>query len=309
MSYYQPYSDHTNPLGSIRNFFMGNSALSRLIIINVAVWIVIRFLDVTFDLFNANFTGNLIGFLAVPANLQMLLFRPWTMFTYMFLHYDFWHILFNMLWLYWFGKIFTEFLSDRQLLTVYILGGLAGAAFYIISFNIFPKFQDVYLNSVALGASASVMAIVVAISYYVPNYRIHLLFFGPVRIIYIAILSVVLDVMMIKSTNSGGHLAHLGGAFWGFAYIWLLKNGTDVSRYFARVKAKDLKNAFRRKRKSPFRNVYSGSRPVTDEEYNARRAVEQKKIDEILDKISKSGYDSLSKEEKELLFRSSNKNR
>ena len=162
--------------------------------------------------------------------------------------------------------------------------------------------------SIALGASASVMAIVVAISYYVPNYSIRLLFFGPVRIIYIAIFSIVMDILMIRSANSGGHLAHLGGAIWGFYYIYMLKKGTDFSKLFAKFSWKNFTQPFMRPKKTKFKNVYTNPRAKTDEEYNHLKRQDQDRIDAILDKISKSGYESLSKAEKELLFKSSNKN-
>ena len=306
MNYYTRNYSQQNPFENLKSFFKSKNVLVRLIIINIAVWLGIMFLDVLFDLFNANFIENVISWLAVPAYLGKLLFRPWTLITYMFLHYDFWHILFNMLWLYWFGRIFLEYLNERQLFTTYILGGLAGAIFYILTFNIFPKFQDAYINSVALGASASVMAIVVAISYYVPNYRINLLFFGPVKIFYIAVISIVMDIIMIRSANSGGHLAHLGGAIWGFYYIYLLKKGIDISRYFDGFSFNKIIASFKKPKKTKFKNVYTNTRPKRDEDYNFEKTKNQESIDKILDKISKSGYESLSKEEKELLFKASN---
>lgn len=296
-----------NPLDELKKFFTSNNMLVKLIIINVAVWLLIRVLGVLFNLFNLDITDNLLQWLAVPAHLEKLITRPWTLITYMFLHYDFWHILFNMLWLYWFGRIFLEYLNERQLLATYILGGLAGAALYILSFNIFPKFQTDYLHAIALGASASVMAIVVAISVYVPNYKIHLLFIGPVRILYIALASILLDILMIESENSGGHLAHLGGAIWGFYFIYLLKRGTDTSTIFHKMPTFKFSSSSRKSKKTKFKNVYSNDRPMTDEDYNLEKKKMQEKIDQILDKISKSGYESLTKQEKELLFKSSNK--
>ncbi len=309
MNYYNSSDIHQNPFQDIRGLFRSKSILIKLILINVAVWLVIMFLDVLFDLFQVKFTEEVIGWLAVPASVDTLITRPWTLVTYMFLHFDIWHILFNMLWLYWFGKIFLEYLSARQMLTTYLLGGLSGAIFYILSFNIFPKFQDAYLQSVALGASASVVAIVVAISYYVPNYRIHLLFLGPVKIIYIALFSIVIDVLMIRSSNSGGHLAHLGGAMWGFFFITMLRNGKDVSSWFRKISIKNILKPFQKSGKSNFKNVYTNPRTMTDEDYNLQKKQNQARIDEILDKISRSGYDALSKEEKDLLFRTSNKNK
>jgi hypothetical protein len=163
------------------------------------------------------------------------------------------------------------------------------------------------LQSVALGASASVVAIVVAISFYVPNYRINLLLIGPVKIIFIALFSIAIDFIMIKSSNSGGHLAHIGGAVWGFFFISMLRKGNDLSKAFDLNWLKSISNPFTGKNKSPFKKVYTNTRGVSDEDYNLQKRRQQERIDEILEKISRSGYDALSKEEKELLFRTSNK--
>lgn len=297
-----------NPLQNLLGYFKGNNMLVKLILINLVVWGLLLILDVLFDLFNSNFSSSVLPWLAVPASFDRLITRPWTLVTYMFLHFDFWHILFNMLWLYWFGRIFLEYLNQRQLLSTYIVGGLAGALLYILSFNVFPKFQDVYFDSMALGASASVMAVVVAISFYVPNYRIHLMFIGPVKIYYIAILSIFLDIIMIRSSNSGGHLAHLGGAMWGLYYIYMLKGGKDLSTIFNKIPTLQFPGFGNTKRGATFKKVHTNPKPVSDEEFNYNKAQQQKRIDKILDKISKSGYDSLSKEEKELLFNTSKKN-
>ncbi len=303
-NYYQ-----RNPIQDLKEYFRSNNVLVKLILINVAVWVLIMVLDVIFDLFKVPYIDNIIEWLAVPASLGKLLTRPWTLFTYMFLHFDLWHILFNMLWLYWFGRIFLQYLSEKQLLSIYIVGGLAGALFYILSFNIFPKFQDVYINSVALGASASVMAIVTAISFYVPNFKINLLFIGPVKIVWVAVFSIILDIFMVKSANSGGHLAHIGGATYGFLFAHYLRQGKDITSSFRGISFASLRSVFKRKPKSKFKNVYSNERPVKDEDYNYNKKQQQKKIDHILDKISKSGYESLTKEEKELLFNASGKRR
>jgi len=309
MNQYGGQYNMQNPFADLKSFFRSKNILAKLIIINVVVWLGIMFLEVLFNLFNSSFADLIVQWLAVPASFSKLMTRPWTLFTYMFLHLEFWHILFNMMWLFWFGRIFLEYLSERQLLATYILGGLAGALFYVISFNIFPKFQDIYVLSIALGASASVMAIVVAISYYVPNYSINLLFLGPVKIIYIAIFSIVLDILMIRSENAGGHLAHIGGAIWGFYYIYRLKKGTDFSLLFAKFSWKNFTRPFMRPKKTKFKNVYTNPRAKSDEDYNLHKKQNQEKIDAILDKISRSGYESLSKQEKELLFKSSNNNK
>jgi len=223
---------------------------------------------------------------------------PWTLLTYMFFHIDIWHILFNMLWFYWFGKIFLDYLSGKKLLLVYILGGISGGLLYILTFNVFPVFSSMLPKSYALGASAAVMAVVTAISFYVPNYSLNLLFIGKVKIIYLAIILFIFDFFMIPAGNSGGHLAHIGGALFGFLYIQFLPAG----------KIKFFNNLFTRKRKQYSAYSTGGtSRPLTDEDYNLQKAERQKHTDEILEKISKGGYDSLSKEEKEFLFKSSSK--
>jgi membrane associated rhomboid family serine protease len=252
------------------------------------------------------FTGYIVEYLALPASFGELVYRPWTIITYMFLHIDIFHILFNMLWLYWFGKIFLGYLKPRQLLSTYLLGGIAGGLLYMIAYNTFPVFSDTLFLSKALGASASVMAIVTAISFYVPNYTIHLLFLGRIKILYLAIALFVIDFFMIRSSNSGGHIAHIGGALWGFAFAYYYRRGKDIGKMF-HIDLKKFVKPFMKEKKKPFKNVYSNERPMTDEEYNKARAQQEKKIDEILDKISKSGYESLTTEEKDMLFNSSNK--
>ena len=227
----------------------------------------------------------------------------------MFLHIDFLHMLFNMLWLFWFGKIFLEFLSSKQLVMTYLIGVIACGVVYILAVNIFPVFHSIVPESLALGASASVMAIVTAISFFVPNYSIQLIFLGRIKIIYIAIILFVLDFFAIPSGNPGGHLAHIGGALWGFIYVLTLKRrvGNTVSSLgfsslFNRIK-QGLRFSQHQKPSSPA----DQQRPMTDEEYNFNKIQYQKKIDEILDKIAKGGYDSLTKDEKEFLFKSSGK--
>ncbi len=305
---------HASPLDNIRAFFKQPGALPKLILANVLIWVVIKFVGVAAYLFStpdnnahALFNAWVIRWFAVPANLETLASKPFTLFTYMFLHFDFLHILFNMLWLFWFGQIFLQYLNKRQLLFTYFTGGIAGAILYILSYNIFPVFQGSISDSVALGASASVLAIVVAISFYVPNYTIYLLLLGPVKIKYIAMLSLVVDFFMIKSDNAGGHIAHLGGAMWGFLFIYIFKfGGYDPSIIFRNISIKRIARMFESRKKRRFKKIYTSGRPLTDEEYNYQRADKQRMIDEILDKIKRSGYESLTRAEKDFLFKTSN---
>ncbi len=288
----------------IKNFFARGSVLSRIIGINVLIFIVLNLIRVFFFLWDVAGADRAISeWLGVASYIHVVLHRPWTLITYMFLHFDFLHILFNMIVLYVGGRLFSDFIGPDRLTVTYLLGGLTGAVFYIVSFNIFPVFREVVDLSLAIGASASVLAIFIAIAVYMPNYQLPLLLFGRIRLKYIAIFFVVLDVISIDSNNPGGHLAHLGGAFWGFTYASLLKKGKDpalvLSFYF-----EQFAKLFRKKPK--FTVEYTRERPVDDDEYNRQRVERQKRIDHILDKISKSGYDSLTKEEKELLFKEGN---
>ena len=295
-----------SPLESIKNFFFSRNMLSRLILINIIVFILANISGLFLTLYKIPHTHTLfMDWFAVPSNPATLLHKPWTIFTYMFLQEDFMHILFNMIMLYFGGTLFLQFLGSKKLLSTYIFGGIAGALLYILAFNYFPLFSDEVKISVALGASASVLAILVAISVYAPNYSVMLFIFGKIKLKYIAIVFVLIDILSIEKENPGGHIAHLGGALWGFTYIMLLKKNKNSLKIFDSI-GSFFKNIF--KKKSKLKVEYNKQeRPLSDDDYNKIKVEKQKKIDAILDKISKSGYDTLSKEEKEFLFSASNK--
>ena len=289
---------------NIKKTFSDANKLNRLIYINVAVFLFLSAISIITYLFNDEaFSMKVLRLFAVPASLRTLAMKPWTLITYMFTHKDILHILFNMLWLYWFGRIFLEYLDRRKLVVVYILGGISGVIVYVLAFNIFPVFTSLIPESVAIGASASVMAVVVAIAAYVPNYPVHLLLIGRVKIIWIAVGIFVLTSFMDFSVNSGGKLAHMGGALFGYLYIVNLRKGKDPGRTLNRI-IDSIASLFKA-RKEKMKVSYS--RKKTDYEYNKAKAERQEKIDRILDKISKGGYDSLTKEEKDLLFSESQK--
>ncbi len=305
------YNQPAPVLEELKRFFRSGSALSLFLLINIGIWIFIQALRVIAFFFlhpeNQALNNFILHNFAIPASFDTLAGKPWTAFTYMFLHLEFWHLLFNMLWLYWFGKIFTEFLSDRNLVAVYLLGGLTGGLVFILSFNLFPVFEEMVPVSFALGASASVMAIVSAISFYVPQYQIQLLFFGRVRILYLAIILFVFDFFMIPSGNAGGHLAHIGGAVFGFLYTQIYR-WSRSSRLTPGYQSffDQFRSRFGKQNNAYTRSQNSG-RPVSDEDYNKNKVEQQRRIDEILEKISKGGYDCLTREEKELLFKASNR--
>lgn len=269
------------------------SKLGLLIGINVAVFLIINVPAVVDQLFNG-FGNSAIStlannYLALPAYLPKLLTRFWTPLTYMFMHAGIFHILFNMLWLYWIGQIFEEYLGYKRTIGLYLLGGLGGALFFVASYNIFPAFATSGLlwGSTVVGASACVMAIVVATATLLPDYTIYLMLIGPVKLKWLAVFFVVIDFLTVTGANSGGEIAHLGGAFMGFIYIKQLQRGRDWNKPISSIFSSKIKI------------VHGG---VTEGVKTSPRPDE---VDRILDKISLSGYDSLNKQEKETLFRAS----
>ena len=294
-------------LNDFKQNFKNSNILVRLIYINVAIFLFVNVLRVLNFLFAIDGLDLFaVNWLAVPSSVIHLVIKPWTLVTYMFLHEDIMHILFNMLWLFWFGVIFLDYLKPRQLLSVYILGGLAGAILFIVSFNIFPVFYNSTNQAIALGASASIMAIVIAISVYRPNYEMNLILLGPIKIKWIALISVILDIISIDRSNPGGHIAHLGGAIFGYYFASRLNSGRDITLGFSKFLDKFFK-LFERKPRMRVTYRNPDVKKMTDMEYNVSKKITQEQIDKILDKISKSGYGSLTKDEKAILFNNSKK--
>lgn len=267
------------------------SKLYLLMCINVAVFLIINVPGTIEGWFNRTEYIAIYAneYLALPSNLSQLLVRFWTPVTYMFMHADIWHILFNMLWLYWFGQIFEEFLGKKRTIGLYLLGGLAGGILFVVAFNLLPLFSYIKHTGTVVGASASVMAIVVAAATIAPNYSISLMFIGQIKIKWIALFYVVVDFLSTTGPNAGGQIAHLGGALIGFIYVKQLQRGNDWIQ--------GLSGLFKRK---PKLKVVS-----TNRDKNLVVKPRQEEIDAILDKISQNGYDSLNKHEKEILFRAS----
>jgi len=283
------------------------SSFEKILYLNIAVYILVNIFRVVLFLLQIRDSGTYypVNYFSLPADLSLLKYQPWTVITYMFLHEDFLHILFNMLWFYWFGKMFVAYIGAKKLTGLYILGGIFGAVFYVTAFNIFPIFATILHESKALGASASVIAVVVAISFYIPDHKVNLMFIGEVELKYIAIFTIVIDFLSIAGENSGGHIAHLGGAFFGFLYAMQFKKGKDAFAWFSKLLS-GFENPVRRKLR--MKATYNKIKEMNDMDYNYEKAKKQKEIDAVLDKIAKSGYDSLSKKEKDILFNSSNRN-
>ena len=286
-------------IDKLKQQFRQGSVLLKLIYINVAVFLLLRLTWVVLMLFNID--GHVImPFIEMPSIPYEFITHLWTLLTYMFVHYDVWHILFNMLWLYWFGQLFLHFFSEKQMGGLYILGGLSGAGLYLLAYNLIPWFSSTY--GVLLGSSAAVLAIVIATAVYAPDFKISLLFFGAVSLKYIALITVLLDAISITSQNAGGHIAHLGGAMLGFIFAYRWKQGKDITRFINTLIDK-IVVLFKPRPKIKIKY----RRPESDMEYRTRKQKETEDIDAILDKIKRSGYSALTTEEKKKLFDASKK--
>lgn len=288
----------------LKHRYKTGSVMTRLIFINVFVFIVLKIINVIFTLFNI-YAVDLITFLGVPSHIPLLMNRIWTLITYMFVHEGFLHLLFNMLWLYWFGQIFMQYFTGRTLGSLYVLGGLAGALLYVIAFNTIPYYTGMERGWM-IGASAAVMAIVMGAAFYRPDVQLNLLFLGPIKIVYIAIFAFVLDFLSLGNPmNPGGHVAHIGGALLGYLFAIQYKKGKDITRWIGGA-IDWFVGLFKPRRQAPRMKV-KHARHETDWEYNQRKHTEQEEIDAILDKLKQSGYSSLSSEEKRKLFDASKK--
>ncbi|MBR5803475.1 MAG: rhomboid family intramembrane serine protease [Bacteroidaceae bacterium] len=286
-----------NIITDLRQRFRTGSISLQLIYINIGIYLLLTLVSVFLRLFNIQ--GDwVIRWLEMPSDVTRLFIQPWSIITYMFLHADVLHLLFNMLWLYWFGQLFLYNYSSKHLRGLYLLGGIAGALLYLLFYNIFPYFHGV--SGMMVGASASVLAIVVATAVSMPDYQLRLLLFGPVRLKYVALVVVLTDLLFITSSNAGGHIAHLGGALAG----WLFARGIHSGKYDATAwinKILDTIVGWFHRPSKPRMKVHVGKR-AKDYDFNARKKAQDDEIDRILDKVRQSGYDGLSAEEKRKLF-------
>jgi len=292
-------------LDTIKQTFRQGNAVMRLIYINASVFVVLQLFTITFSLFNS-YSGFVVSYLAMPANLTELLHKAWTPLTYMFLHEGFLHFFFNMMTLFWFGKIFLLYFSEKQLVGLYIIGGLFGAFFYVAAYNLFPYFEPFLHQSILLGASASIMAIILASAVQAPNMELQLMLLGNVKLKYIAIFFVLTSFFGIKSDNGGGQLAHLGGALAGYLFIVSLRQGKDLTGGLNRI-LNSIFNLFGPRKLKIKPNPHRKNPPMSDAEFNTNKARKMAEIDKILDKIKTSGYESLSTDEKKRLFEQGNK--
>ncbi len=300
-------------LDDFRNEFnKPNNTLVQLILVNTVVFLVLLLSKVGLTM-----AGNLPVYYAIreqimiPGSISEFLHRPWTLLTYFFAHEEIFHILYNMLFLYWFGKLIDEYLGNRRLIGLYFMGGIAGGLLYLVMYNTIPYFQQQADTARMLGASAAAFSVAVGAATLLPNYTFHLLLIGAVRIKYIVFFFIILSVANSAGTNAGGNLAHLGGALMGFSYVKLLQNGTDLGRpiywlaegWANLLRPKPAIKVSYRQRSSASTQASTFASPTTSS--TTLSTPDQDEIDTILDKISRSGYESLTREEKQKLFRAS----
>ena len=291
-------------MSQLKLLWLNAGAGVRLIIINVAVFVLLFLPLSVLHLMNMDSTGNFImNQLELSGNVMQVLFKPWTLITHLFVHSGLMHILFNMITLYFTYQLFNQRFDDKRFLNVYFVSGFAGALMFLLSVNLFPLFSDNAHSYSAVGASAAVMGVLIAICTYRPHDEVMLFGAFKLKLQWMAMIFVLLDLISIRSGNEGGHLAHLGGALFGFFWAMNMKKGIDIAAFFNKAQAIF---SWKPKRKSTIKVVHK--RAKTDDDYNLNKRQKQKRIDDILDKISRSGYDSLSKEEKALLFELSKEN-
>ena len=299
-------------IDNLRSRYAAATVPVRFVMVNVAVFVIVRVVALVCLLFAVDATPA-IELLEMPSNPVKFVHQPWSLISYMFLHYDVMHILFNMLWLYWFGAMFHQIFGTRRFVGLYFLGGIGGALLYMLAYNVLPLFSST--EGLLLGASASVLAIVAATAVRQPDYKVGLLFFGQISLKWIAIVTIFIDVISIGSSNAGGHIAHLGGALVGAAFALADRRGTDITAWFNRAidRLVNLTRCRPRVKVGNFHNspfTRTKQQPRTDKQQyerdNGRRnsmtPAEEAEMDEILKKIKLSGYSSLTAEEKRRLF-------
>lgn len=262
----------------------------RIIIINVVLYMLLALTQALFP----GFFAQALPYIALPGNVTELAYRPWTLLTHMFSHTGFFHVAWNMIILYWFGNIVGDLIGDKRISTIYFLGGLMGAIFYIVSFYLLPT-----VAPRAMGASAAVLSMVFAAVAVAPDYRVHLLLLGPVKIKFIGLFILFFDLLGVASSvNTGGHIGHLGGTFFGFIFVYLLREGVDLSDWKKIVKSE-----------TPPKKRHLRVEYVAPKEKRQKSAESLENqggdVDRILEKIKKKGFDALTEEEKSILYKAS----
>ncbi|WBX74374.1 rhomboid family intramembrane serine protease [Tenacibaculum pacificus] len=278
-------------LNTLKYRFKNAGIVEQLIYINLAVYILVFMTNI----FQSN-NSFIVQWFSLPANFDDFLSKPWTIITYGFVHTSFIHILSNLFALFYIGHFFKQYFTSKQLLNFYFLGTLFGGIIFITSYSFIPILQQVTNNSILLGASAGISAIFIGSATYMPNYELKIPLIGYVKLWQLASIWVIIDILQIPTDNAGGHLAHIGGALFGFLYVTKASN-----KKITIFKTKKTVNKLFDKKEKPLKTVYkSGKKPTTRV---FQKTINQQEVDAVLDKISKSGYDTLTQTEKEFLFK------
>ena len=294
-------------INDLRELFRRGDIHIRLIFVNTVIFLTITLVQIVLMLFRIN-VGEWLRWVELPASVSQFLSQPWSIVTYMFMHTGVMHLLFNMLWLYWFGQLFLYFFTSRHLRGVYLWGGICGGLLYMLFFNLFPYFEYVVDYTYMVGASASVLAVVAAVAYREPNYRVNLMFLGSLPLKYFALVVIGLDLLFVTTDNAGGHIAHIGGALGGLLFAYLLNRGTDLTRFINQaVDWFATLFTFQLKRRKPKMKVnYGGASQDSPQPQDKQQDTSrQQRIEEIRQKIKQSGYQGLTEEEKKELFNAS----
>lgn len=288
-------------INELKQKYSAGTMLMRLIYINIAVFVVLNIINLCALLFSPSLIAAL-KWVEVSSNPWEVLVKPWTLITYAFSHTDIFHILFNMLWLYWLGRIFMEYFTSKQLAGLYVLGALGGAGLYLLAYSFLPVFAHMP-QSYMLGASASVLAIVVATAVYAPDYKIGLLFIGQISLKWVALVTVMIDLFGVDSLNAGGHIAHIGGAVVGALFGMMMRRGHDITAPLNAVIDKVASLFSRKGVKGPGAPVggraYRGNASASG---NTAQQPGESDLDRVLAKIKRSGYTALTDEERDILF-------
>lgn len=284
-------------------FIRPNGAIGQLIVIQVGIYLITALIAVVFYLAaTPEIFSSALKYLYLPSDLKTLMYRPWTLLTYGFFHdlKGVFHILFNMLWLYWMGKIFYFYRqNNKEIWDLFLNGVLYGGLLFLLAYNIFPAFNPE--TGLLLGASAGISAIIIATATLQPDFEIMLFLFGKVKLKWLAIIYIAMDLIFIRVGNAGGHIAHLGGALFGFLYILNIKKYRNIAIPFSKIT-----NLFEPK-SSQMKVVYT-KKSKRKSKTNLKKTgnhISQEMVDEVLAKISKVGYENLTREEKEILFKAS----
>ncbi|MGK0325963.1 MAG: membrane associated rhomboid family serine protease [Polaribacter sp.] len=281
-------------LNNLKSRFQNGSIVEKIIYINIAIFI----LTLLFNVFQGLYKGQInwfVDWFSLDDDYTSLLRKPWSIITYGFLHADFIHILMNLIVLHFIGHLFIEYFTQKQLLNFYIIGTFFGGILFLFSQNYFPLFEG--KSSLLVGASAGISAIFIGVATYIPNYQLKLRFIGFVKLWHLAAFWIGLDIIGLIGDNAGGHFAHLGGSLFGFLYVNQASN--------KKINLSSMFLSFFKRKEKPLKTVHKSAKKKTNSVKNTD--VTQKQIDTILDKISKSGYDTLTKTEKDFLFRQGKK--